>query len=183
MTEVKVELIKLLKFPVAVLTIVLAVLYLDINLGNLKEAGPGGLSFYPDSRITSIEKSEVTTNNNLDVSLPDTSNRVIEKVKESTYSDTPSSEGWVYLGTFRDGSWNDRLIEISDFLVPEVGKSYVVIADSISVRTGKPQFPLYNLKQRIGFTNKDDLLKVIKLDTNLGKNRVWAKVEAYSKTN
>lgn len=182
MSELKIELIKLLKFPIAGLTIIVVALSLGVNMGNLKEFGPTGMKFFhPGEMIHTKKKKEIVTSNNLDVSLPITSKKIIDSVSKTKYSDKPVSTGWLYLGTYKNGSWNDRLIEISEFMIPEINKSYVVVADTINVRVDKPRFPFYALKNRVGFANKDDLLKIIDIDSNLGKNRVWAKVEVYSK--
>lgn len=183
MNEIKIEIVKLLKFPIIGLTIVFVVFSLGIDMSNIKDIGPNGVAFFhPGTLINSTEKKDIIANNNLDVSLPKTSSKVIEKVSNTIYSSKPTSTGWVYLGTYKNGAWRDRLIEISEFLIPEINKSYVIVADSVAVRAGKPKFPFYGLKERVGFAKKDDLVKVILLDSDLGKNRVWAKIEVYSKT-
>lgn len=179
MSEVKLELIRLAKIPLTGFTVVLAVWILGIEIGSVSEVGVEGVKFHPGSFNQTKEKEEVTVSEDLKVSLPSTAEKTIADVKASKYSNQSSTDGWVYLGTYVNGMWSDRLIEISEYLVPELGKSYVVLADSISVRTGKPTFPLYRLKTRIGFANKGDLIKITAIDTNLGRNRVWARVEVY----
>lgn len=183
MNNIKIELIRLVKFPIAALTVVIVIIYLGIDVGNIKKVGIDGIEFHPDNIITTTKKTQITSENNIKVEVPVTSEELIANVSQSTYSEKPESIGWVYLGTYLKGSWNDRLIEISDFLLPEINKSYIVVANSISVRTGKPSFPFYGLKNRIGFADNHDLIKILEIDTNLGRNRVWAKVEIYSKKN
>jgi len=102
-------------------------------------------------------------------------------VQAIEYAATPSTNGWVYLGTYSKNSWQAKLIEISNTVLPEVGKSYVVSTSYINVRSGKPSAPFYGMKEKVGRTNAGDRIKIVKLDSNLGKNRVWAKVEVYPK--
>ena len=179
MSEVKLELIRLAKIPTTGLTVIVAVWILGIEIGSVSEVGVEGVKFHPGNFNETKEKKEITVNEDLKVSVPSNAEKTIADVKAAKYSNEPSSQGWVYLGTYVNGTWSDRLIEISEYLVPEIGKSYVVLADSISVRTGKPTFPLYRLKTRIAFANKGDLIKITAIDTDLGRNRVWAKVEVY----
>ena len=179
MSEVKIELIRLLKIPLTGITIVTAMLVLGIEVGSVSEIGPDGIKFHPGRMNETTEKREIQKNSDLNVSVPLNAKDTYQQVTESKYSESPSTEGWVYLGSFADGKWIDRLIEISEYLIPEVSKSYVVLPDSIGVRAGKPSFPLYQLKPRIGFANKGDLIKIIAIDPDLGRNRVWAKVQVY----
>ena len=183
MSEIKVELIRLLRIPITGLTIVLSIWILGVDVGGISEIGMGGIKFYPDTINQTKEKKEISKNKDLNVSIPTTALNTIKTVESSKYSDTPSAQGWVYLGTYSDGIWNDRVIEISEYLTPEVGKSYFVVAHSIYIRTAKPAFPFYKLKPRIGLAKKGDLLRIVALDTNLGRNRVWAKVDVYPALN
>lgn len=179
MSEIKLELIRLLKIPLIGFTVVVAVWILGVEIGSVSEFSIEGVKFHPGTMNQSTEVTGISINNDLDVSLPSDAKNTIAEVTKSQYAESPSTTGWVYLGTYVNGVWSDRLIEISEYLVPEVGRSYVVLVKSISARTGKPTFPLYKLKTRIGFANKGDLIKLVSIDSNLGRNRVWAKVEVY----
>ena len=83
-------------------------------------------------------------------------------------------DGWMYLGTFTDGQWGARQIAIGRSL-PEEGKEYKVVDDTY-LRVKKPSFPLYKLADAVGVVKKGDEVHILELDSDLGKNRVWARV-------
>ena len=83
-------------------------------------------------------------------------------------------EGWMYVGTFKDGHWQARQLEIGGSL-PEAQKVYTV-ADDTYLRSGKPAFPLYKLSDAVGVAKKGDRILITELDADVGKNRVWARV-------
>ena len=83
-------------------------------------------------------------------------------------------EGWMYLGTFKDGHWEARQLKIGESL-PEEQKVYSVVDDTY-LRSGKPSFPLYKLSDAVGVAKKGDRVLITELDSDVGKNRVWARV-------
>ena len=181
MEEVKLEIVRLLKYPVAGATLVFVIIILEIDVGNIKKAGMDGFEFYENKSITTKEEKSIAIGDNIEVQVPISSKDIVKTVQTSKYAKEESVVGWVYLGTYIDNSWNDRLIEISDYLLPEINKSYVVTANIINVRIGKPTFPFYGLKNQSGLAKEGDLIKIVALDSNLGRNRVWAKVKVYPK--
>ena len=83
-------------------------------------------------------------------------------------------EGWMYLGTFKDGNWVTRQLEIGPTL-PEEQNEYSVVDDTY-LRSGKPSFPLYKLSDAIGVAKQGDRVLITELEPDVGKDRVWARV-------
>lgn len=156
--------------------------FLGIEYGALKSVGKDGAEFFPPEKITTIETETIEKSKNIDVSVPEIKNEIADKIRKTKYLDSPSFAGWAYLGTYANGEWDNRSIEISDLLLPELGKSYLVIANSLSIREGYPSFPFYSLKDRIGFAVRGDLVKIEALEPDIGKSRVWAKVAVYKRS-
>lgn len=181
MHEVKAELIRLLKIPLIGVTAILVVNALGIETGSLKSAGADGIEFYPAEKVKSVETQRLGKSEGVEVSVPVVSSEVAEEVNASTYEKKPTLTGWTHLGTYSNGAWESRTIEISDLLLPQKSQSYVVIADSISIRVDYPSFPFYRLSDRTGFANKGDLMRIAELKSDIGKSRVWANVEVFRK--
>lgn len=83
-------------------------------------------------------------------------------------------EGWMYLGTFKDGKWVTRQLDIGESL-PTVQNEYSVVDDTY-LRSGKPSFPLYKLSDAIGVAKQGDRVLITELEPDVGKDRVWARV-------
>lgn len=83
-------------------------------------------------------------------------------------------EGWMYLGTFKNGHWEARQLEINGSL-PKEQEVYSVVDDTY-LRSGKPSFPLYKLSDAVGVAKVGDRILITELDSDVGKNRVWAHV-------
>lgn len=181
MSDIKLEFIKLLKYPVVGVTVVVVVLTLGIDVGNIKRIGMDGVEFHQNNLITTSKTKTVETKDKKKVQVPDTSHELASVLKVTNYSDKPSVTGWAYLGTYEKGSWSQRVIEVPELILPVPGNTYIVSANSINVREGKPQFPFYALKDKVGFAEKEDLIKILELDSDVGHNRVWAKIEVYTR--
>ena len=80
----------------------------------------------------------------------------------------------MYLGTFDGKKWAARQLDIGDSL-PEQDKVYRVVDDTY-LRSDKPSFPLYKLSNAIGVVKRGDEVRIGRLEANVGKNRVWARV-------
>jgi hypothetical protein len=88
-------------------------------------------------------------------------------------------EGWMYLGTFKDDHWEARQLEIGGSL-PEEQRIYSVVDDTY-LRSGKPSFPLYKLSDAVGVAKRGDQILIMEIDSDVGKNRVWARVRVMPK--
>lgn len=99
--------------------------------------------------------------------------------KNIIQSISTKSSGWSYLGTFVDNKWSISTIKIGNEL-PREGKVYKII-DDVYIRNSKPTFPLYELGKILGVLKVGEEIRVDKLDTDVGRNRVWAKVTVISR--
>lgn len=114
------------------------------------------------------EATEITTKSEMEASA-----------KNIIQSISTESSGWSYLGTFDGEKWSRSTIEIGNEL-PKEGKVYAII-DDVYLRDGKPKFPLYKLGKILGVLKVGDEIRIDKLEANVGRNRVWAKVTAVSR--
>lgn len=99
--------------------------------------------------------------------------------KNIIQSISTESSGWTYLGTFVDNKWSRSTVEISNKL-PKKGEIYKII-DDVYLRDSKPIFPLYKLGKILGVLKLGEEIRIDKLDTDVGRNRVWAKVTVISR--
>lgn len=100
-------------------------------------------------------------------------------VKNIIQSISTVSSGWSYLGTFVDNKWSKSTIKIGNEL-PKEGEGYKVI-DDVYLRDSKPTFPLYKLGKILGVLKVGEQIRIDKLDADVGRNRVWAKVTVMSR--
>lgn len=114
------------------------------------------------------ESTEITTKSEIEASA-----------KNIIQSISIESSGWSYLGTFDGEKWSRSTIEIGNEL-PKEGKVYTII-DDVYFRDSKPKFPLYKLGKILGVLKVGDEIRIDKLEANVGRNRVWAKVTAVSR--
>jgi hypothetical protein len=99
--------------------------------------------------------------------------------KNIIQSISTESSGWSYLGTFVDSKWSGSTIEIGNKL-PKKEEIYKII-DDVYLRDSKPIFPLYKLGKILGVLKLGEEIRIDELDTDVGRNRVWAKVTVISR--
>ena len=101
--------------------------------------------------------------------------------KNIIQSISTESSGWSYLGTYSDNKWSASTIKIGNEL-PEAGAVYEII-DDVYLRDNKPTFKLfkYKLGNVSGVIKKGQEIRIDKLDTDVGLNRVWAEVTVISR--
>jgi len=89
-------------------------------------------------------------------------------------------DGWVYLGKFSNGTWNNKTIKGYDSAPPKEG-DVIEFSDNVNLRVGKPRFPLYRIP---GNTSPASLgentkAKIVIIDNSVGaRNFSWAKVSS-----
>jgi len=132
-----------------------------------------------DTLILSIVAKAVTSKEG-ETEVLDTIKSEIEiSAKEIIQSISTKSSGWLYLGNFEGGKWTKRTIKIVKEL-PKEGDKYTVI-DDVYLRDSKPKLPLYKLGKILGVIKVGEEIKIDIVDTDVGRNRVWAKVTVVSR--
>jgi hypothetical protein len=86
----------------------------------------------------------------------------------------PKQVGWIYAGQYIE-TWMSTNLQIGPGL-PVVGEVYFA-ANAVAIREGKPSFPFYRLKKRVGTVNKVTKVRVLEIDPDVGRNRVWLRIE------
>ncbi|MBN1931811.1 MAG: hypothetical protein JW786_09415 [Desulfobacterales bacterium] len=102
---------------------------------------------------------------------------IIENIQKEISETTTA--GWIYLGTFKEGKWQKATIEVGNQMA-EIGAAYQIM-DDVYLRNKKPAFPLYKLGQILGVVKVGETIKIMEIDEDVGKNRVWAKVAITSR--
>lgn len=114
------------------------------------------------------ETTEIEQRSEIEVSAKN----IIQSISKET-------SGWTYLGTFQGNKWSKTTIKIGNEL-PKMGEGFKVI-DDVYIRDSKPTFPLYQLGKILGVLKVGEEIRIDELDTDVGRNRVWAKVSVMSR--
>jgi len=86
-------------------------------------------------------------------------------------------EGWVYLGTFENGTWSERTAAVGP-QPPAIGER-IRITNPLNLRIAKPVWPFYRLGDVAAHLNKGDMVEVVEVDQDVGRHRVWAFVRSH----
>jgi hypothetical protein len=124
-----------------------------------------------------VSESIISKEGETTVSAPES--EIEASAKNIIQSISTESSGWSYIGTYANNKWSGLTIEKGNGL-PEVGAVYKVI-DDVYIRDSKPTFPLYKLGKILGAIKVGQEIRIDNLDSDVGKNRVWAEVTVISR--
>ncbi len=127
---------------------------------------------FQDDLTTQIQQFEVTRSEIHDLGKQlqtDLNKTIVRKI-----ATLPKQKGWIYAGQYED-TWIATNLQIGSGL-PVTGEKYIA-AKAVAIRADKPSFPFYRMKKRVGTVNKEGTIKVIEIDPNVGRNRVWLRIE------
>jgi len=90
-------------------------------------------------------------------------------------------EGWIYIGRFMDGKWNNATINTQNEFNnhPAHTKDVIQINVAVNIREDKPKFPFYSLAPKLQqeMIPVGTRLIIVEIDNKVGPNNYsWAKV-------
>jgi len=112
---------------------------------------------------------------NIMINSPELQLNAVESTTEGRNKPaTKQIQGWIYLGRFAAGSWENKTLDIEKQL-PQVGKQYMVKATSLYVRNALPKKG--KMGKVIHAFRANDKIKVLNLK-GLGRNHnfYWAEI-------